>query len=233
MIRFATALALAVLAHAAGLAVVSLFLSSAESPSSETLPELKLTSVELSFSNQNETEGEVGASASTSDPPPPAPSSVVPPEAKLVSVPKAEVHMPDDPLTPEIPKAPTEVRLPHPVVPEVPETASMPSENVESAKESQRETAQVDVPPQPRAAFRPVYPRSCRQRREEGVVTLSISVTAEGEVESVVVVESSGYPELDKAAVSAARRAGFSPAVRDGRAVPGTVQVPIVFRLVQ
>lgn len=234
MIRFATALALAVLVHGAGLAVVAWFRFTGEPVSPATLPEIQLTSVELSFSEQQQTEGEVGASAPSADPAPPVPSELVPPEARLDAAPQSEPLAPDAPLSPEAPKAQEAIRLPAPAIPEAPSSvASAPAENVDSVKESQRDTAQVEVPPQPRAAFRPVYPRGCRQRREEGVVTLSIAVTAEGKVEHVKVVQSSGFPELDQAALAAAKRAGFSPAVREGRPVPGTVQVPIVFRLLK
>ncbi len=233
MIRFAAAWILAALVHVAGLAVVVCWRSSAEPDSPTTLPELQLTSVELSFSEQREIEGEVGASAAPSVPAPPVPSSLVPPEARLADALPVEPLAPDVPSSPEAPKARLDDRLPVPELPEVPAMASEPSENVESAKETRRETAQVDVPPQPQVAFRPVYPRGCRLRREEGVVTVSIAVTAEGRVESVQVVQSSGFRELDEAAVAAARRAAFAPAVREGRAVSGTVQVPIVFRLLK
>jgi protein TonB len=77
----------------------------------------------------------------------------------------------------------------------------------------------------------PDYPRKSRLRREEGTVVLDVGVNPEGHVESVLIVSSSGYPQLDAAAAFAIREAEFTPALLGGRAVKGTVRVPYRFRL--
>ena len=78
---------------------------------------------------------------------------------------------------------------------------------------------------------RPSYPRLARQRGWEGMVTLTVEVNELGCPNSVTVKRSSGYSALDEAAVEAARRWHFRPAVKDGRVTIATVEVPIRFSL--
>jgi protein TonB len=70
----------------------------------------------------------------------------------------------------------------------------------------------------------PDYPAIARKRREEGTVTLLMTLNGES-VSTVEVEKTSGYAVLDKAAVAAARQWRFQNA--------GTLQVrvPITFRL--
>ena len=78
---------------------------------------------------------------------------------------------------------------------------------------------------------KPRYPRSARLRGHQGRVVLRVEVTLEGAAASVRVASSSGFSELDAAALRAVRRWRFAPARRAGVAVAGAVEVPIVFRL--
>ena len=79
--------------------------------------------------------------------------------------------------------------------------------------------------------IRPVYPTGARQRSEEGDVVLELDISAQGRVTAASVFSSCGYPELDAAALRAARKARFVPA-RSGRdAVAATVRITIAFRL--
>lgn len=91
--------------------------------------------------------------------------------------------------------------------------------------------ARVDAPAGLRRSIIPKYPRSSRQRGEEGQVRLKLTVDASGVVTRVLVAVSSGFEALDAAAVKAARAAMFNPARRNGRAVESTVNLPIVFKL--
>ena len=60
---------------------------------------------------------------------------------------------------------------------------------------------------------------------------LELDVSAHGRVTAAAVLSSSGHPELDAAALRAARKARFVPA-RSGRsAVAATVRLTIEFRL--
>lgn len=75
----------------------------------------------------------------------------------------------------------------------------------------------------------PRYPRAALRRGESGVVVLRLHIGADGRTQGVDVVRSSGFARLDQAAVSAVRRWRFEPAMQDGRAVAGQLQVPIDF----
>jgi len=75
------------------------------------------------------------------------------------------------------------------------------------------------------------YPRRARQRGWEGLVVLSVEIDARGAVVAVVVVRSSGFATLDRAAVEGARRWRFRPALRDGHPVRATLTRRVLFRL--
>lgn len=86
----------------------------------------------------------------------------------------------------------------------------------------------------PRFRFPPTpphYPRISIAREEEGVVLVRALVDPAGAPQRVLVFKSSGYPNLDEAALDAVRRWRFEPMRRDGRAVVSWVQVPVRFRL--
>ena len=91
--------------------------------------------------------------------------------------------------------------------------------------------ARIDAPPRPLKAIRPEYPKASRQRGEEGDVVVVLSINAQGHVDSASVAESSGYQELDAAAIRAANKARFSPAKRGRTAVASEARVTITFRL--
>ena len=74
------------------------------------------------------------------------------------------------------------------------------------------------------------YPAVSRRRGIEGVVLLEVSVDREGKVGDVSVVRALDR-ELDRAAVAAARRARFSPALKDGAPVAAKVRLPVRFEL--
>jgi len=66
---------------------------------------------------------------------------------------------------------------------------------------------------------------------EQGSVRLRVMVDERGRPQEVQVAQSSGFPRLDEAAVSAVKRWVFAPAVQDAIAVPTWTQVSVVFRL--
>ena len=61
---------------------------------------------------------------------------------------------------------------------------------------------------------------------------LRIAVDARGVPTDVEVMERSGSHDrsFDRAAIEAARQWRFAPAMREGKAVPATVQLPVDFR---
>ncbi len=60
---------------------------------------------------------------------------------------------------------------------------------------------------------------------------LMVLVGVDGSAKEVRVDQSSGYHELDRAAVQAAKRWKFNPGTRGGVPYEGWVKIPVVFRL--
>jgi len=77
----------------------------------------------------------------------------------------------------------------------------------------------------------PVYPKDAEKKGIEGTVDLRILVTEKGTVDEVEITRSSGYPAMDEAAVRAAKRTRFRPAIKDGRRVAMWINYPIQFAL--
>lgn len=75
------------------------------------------------------------------------------------------------------------------------------------------------------------YPRVAILNRQQGTVVVRLLVLRSGEVGDVNLVKSSGYPQLDAAALIATGDWRYLPAVRDGQAVSAEVDVAIRFKL--
>ena len=65
----------------------------------------------------------------------------------------------------------------------------------------------------------PVYPKDAEKKGIEGEVIMRILVTEKGTVDEVEIAQSSGFPSMDEAAVRAAKRNRFRPAIQDGQRV--------------
>ena len=196
-------------------------------PHPDVLATLDLSSVELSFAEQVEESAAVA-------PMPAAAAERRPPKPKVDEPPP--VTKIEKPLPPDA----GEVRFPEPK-----EDARLKTKDVK-AKDERRETedvkpvsaptvaprqARLDAPPKPKRNIRPDYPKGARQRGEQGDVVLEIRVNVEGAVDDVKVAVSSGFAELDEAAVRAAKGAKFSPA-RSGRdPVASTARLKLSFKL--
>ncbi len=90
-----------------------------------------------------------------------------------------------------------------------------------------------DDPPVALNAESPVeYPPALFEQGIEGKVVLRLYVDEKGTVvsDSTRVAESSGYPALDSAAVEAAPKLEFAPALRNGTPVAAPFLQPIHFR---
>lgn len=76
------------------------------------------------------------------------------------------------------------------------------------------------------------YPAALFARGIEGRVILRLHADDSGRLipDSTKVAESSGYPSLDSAAVSAVPRFRFAPALRNGTPVAATFLQPVHFR---
>jgi len=206
-----------------GLLAVGLIAYLEYAPGPEVVATLDLTSVELSFAEKVE---ETAAVA----PVPPAQLSKPktdekPPEQKI------EKRDAPDPLAPKLPEPKEE----KPTMKEVVDTKTLqtlqtPQTSQTSALAAPRQ-ARIDAPPSPRRAIRPDYPKGARQRGEQGGVVLEIHVDADGAVSEAKVVVSSGFAELDEAAVKAAQKAKFRPAKSGGKPVASTARLKLDFKL--
>jgi protein TonB len=91
------------------------------------------------------------------------------------------------------------------------------------------------IPPRPVAGMEtnraPAYPEIALRRDEQGRVMLRVSVSADGRPLEVEVAQTSGYPSLDAAALSAVRQWRFVPAMQAGTAVAAIAEVPVRFRI--
>jgi protein TonB len=77
----------------------------------------------------------------------------------------------------------------------------------------------------------PEYPEEARRDHQQGVVTLLVDVSQEGNVLKVSVQRSSGYRRLDEAALRVAKTWKFKPATTAGQPIRSQVEVPVRFRL--
>jgi TonB family protein len=73
------------------------------------------------------------------------------------------------------------------------------------------------------------YPLELWDQDVEGETLLRVRVTDVGRVDSVQVLESSGHPAFDSAAIVGARELRFRPARRDGKRIEVWAQVPVHF----
>ena len=209
-------------------------------PQPDVLATLDLSSVELSFSEKVEET----ATAMTMPPTPPA-KPLARPKAEQSSVPQMEKTVPRPP-DPTAPKFREPVESPEKFETEEARRETKDARREDALRETEserRETterkpaaaapqqARIDAPPQPRRSIRPEYPKGARQRGEQGDVTLEIRVSAEGAVDRVEVVASSGFAELDAAAVKAAKKAKFAPAKSGRDAVASTARLKLSFKL--
>lgn len=78
---------------------------------------------------------------------------------------------------------------------------------------------------------KPNYPHQARLRRQEGLVVLSVRVTADGVPVEVRVKRSSNFELLDESALRAVRHWRFTPARKGNRATASQIEVPIRFAM--
>jgi periplasmic protein TonB len=81
----------------------------------------------------------------------------------------------------------------------------------------------------PRGADR--YPNESIKARESGTVVINICVSQAGQVDSVEMTRSSGFPRLDKVAMGMASEYRFQPATRQGHPVAACAEYFIAFKV--
>lgn len=77
----------------------------------------------------------------------------------------------------------------------------------------------------------PEYPKNALRNGDVGTVSLALLIGINGEVTDSRVQQSSGFRELDRAAVAALRMCKFKPATSNGVAQPAWGQIAYVWRL--
>ena len=164
------------------------------------------------------------------------PEPIVEPPKKPEPV---EVVIPVTPL-PE----PTISAVPEPIAESVTEPVAEPvsepiKDSTPAATDSQEQVASMIKDKGVRTTASAVqgiiasYPRMSQRRGEEGTVVLSIQVLPNGKSGVVKIVESSGFKRLDEAAVKAAKKADYTPAVQFGHPVASEIIQPLTFNLTQ
>ncbi len=224
-------------------------------PDDATLPELDLTSVDLSFSDTpDETAPPVATPPAplVEEPPPPPPppassspeppSLDLPPDPHAMVVPRPAEPRPTD-VRPPLPEPPEPVQEPELQTEPEPEQETRPQEiplpqpqppaqEVPAVPAPSQARVAVDKPPAPRRRIKPEYPKGARQRGEEGMVTLEWDVLADGKASNVQVIASCGFVELEQAAINAIKSAHFKPARNRSVPVPYTgMRTNILFQL--
>jgi TonB family protein len=91
----------------------------------------------------------------------------------------------------------------------------------------------VAVDTQPEATFRqaPEYPRLAQRVGLEGRVYVQALIDTSGEVAKAIVGRSTGAPILDQAALDAAYKCKYKPAMRDGQPVAYWVTYKVKFEI--
>ena len=91
--------------------------------------------------------------------------------------------------------------------------------------------AVVDLPPQKIYSPSPEYPWKAKRNNWEGTVRLRAEVLANGKIGEVLIINSSGYEILDRAAREALKTWRFKPALKIGSPVICYAEIPVCFRL--
>jgi TonB family protein len=80
-------------------------------------------------------------------------------------------------------------------------------------------------------AMRPPYPRRAREMGWEGTVVLRVEINPDGTVGGIAVYQTSGYPVLDEAALTAVNGWRFAPPADGAFTFSAVVDVPVRFDL--
>jgi len=89
----------------------------------------------------------------------------------------------------------------------------------------------LDSPPTPVNKLPPTYPSSLLSKGIGGRVLVTCSVDETGRVVGTSIKQSSGHPDLDKAAINAVNKWKFKPATKGGRKIKATCVVPFNFEV--
>lgn len=163
-------------------------------------------------------------------PPPPPPAEPPKPMPQLappdVFVPKVEVDVAPPPVP--SPVLASTVPDPQPARPVAAAPTPQPTQIPANANPDQMRTA---VFADANGCALPAYPRSAILNEEAGTTTLALLVGPDGRVSSARVKHTSGYRDLDHAAIQALSLCKFKPATNNGVPEAGWAQLAYVWKL--
>ena len=87
--------------------------------------------------------------------------------------------------------------------------------------------------PNPSKNSAPIYPDIARKKGWAGTLILQANISAQGSVESLKILQSTGHDVLDQSAITAVRQWHFHPQKVNGNPTPVTVELPVKFSLNQ
>ena len=87
--------------------------------------------------------------------------------------------------------------------------------------------------PNPSKNSAPIYPDIARKKGWAGTLILQANISAQGSVESLKILQSTGHDVLDQSAITAVRQWHFHPQKVNGIPTPVTVELPVKFSLNQ
>jgi protein TonB len=173
-------------------------------------------------------------------------------ETKLIE----EVKPPPPPETPPPPPPPEMKAPPPPFIPPVEVQVQQPpppQNTISAATNTPPPTTSLTppAPPAPTAApaaapkgpsrtaavvdfntcSKPEYPKSSLRNEETGVSTILFKIAADGSVQGASIQKSSGFRDLDKAAMAALSKCRFKAATENGQAVESSQPVQYVWTL--
>lgn len=159
------------------------------------------------------------------------PNLAKPMEAVIIDSPEQDKSEPVKVIKPDLEQPQIETPPLEDTIPEIEVPTDEPAPAAITAEQSPAtpvgETANMTVS----RRVDPVYPPQSRRAGEEGTGVFRVLVDASGHPTEVSVVNSSGFPKLDEAAMNAIRKWAFKPAMSSGQAVQSWTKVQVKFEL--
>ena len=168
------------------------------------------------------------ASVAAPEPTPPEPAE---PEPIQEIIPEPQIIIPLSSMAQPTASLPLEKPTVKKTKPPIVEPEPSPSINSIEQAGSIEEDKGVLTEATAHSTVSPFYPQLSRRRGEEGIVVISLEISASGEVTEIHTARSSGHKRLDKAAIKAVKKAQFTPATRFGKPCASTLIQTFTFRL--
>jgi protein TonB len=157
--------------------------------------------------------------------PPPAPAT---PPAEAPPTPPQPEHAAAAPAPPPVPTAPPPAPARPPQKPAWQTSATL-GDGIVGAAELLGTRLRPAVGNQ--GNIPPGYPHTSAALGEQGLVVVRMTIGADGLVSAVDLLQTSGYPRLDEAALAAIAKWRFTPAVVNGAPVESRQILPVRFQL--